>query len=192
MLSSTPAAEDRPSCIILAGGKGQRMAGSDKGLRRYRDRRLIEHVIARVSPQVDDIIISANRNLEKYHSLGFTVVQDNTDICNGPLAGIQSAMPHCRNPWVLVIPCDMPALPGDLVTTLQQHIGESSLIAVRCNDKIQLVFLMHKRLLDSINNFLDGRQHTVMRWVDTVEPNFVDIDHEDFWHNINTFEQLRN
>lgn len=168
------------------------MGGSDKGLRRYRHRRLIDHVIARVSPQVDDIIISANRNLEKYNSLGFTVVQDNTDINNGPLAGIQSAMPHCRNPWVLVIPCDMPALPGDLVTRLQQYIGESSLIAVRCNDKIQLVFLMHKRLLDSINNFLDGRQHTVMRWVNSVEPNFVDIDHEDFWHNINTSEQLRN
>ncbi len=167
------------------------MGGSDKGLRQYRHRRLIEHVIARVSPQVDDIIISANRNLEKYNSLGSTVVQDNTDIYNGPLAGIQSALPYCRNPWVLVIPCDMPALPDDLVTRLQQHIGESSLIAVRCNDKIQLVFLMHKRLLDSINNFLDGHQHTVMRWVDTVEPNFVDIDHEDFWHNINTSEQLR-
>ena len=168
------------------------MAGSDKGLRKYRHKRLIEYVIARVSPQVDDIIISANRNLEEYNSLGFTVVQDNTDNYDGPLAGIQSAMPHCRNPWVLVIPCDMPALPGDLVTTLRQHKGESSLIAVRCNDKIQLVFLMHKRLLDSIDNFLDGRQHTVMRWLDTVEPNFVDIDREDYFHNINTFEQLRN
>lgn len=179
------------SCIILAGGKAERLNGKDKGLQLFRGRRLIEHVVDRISPQVDDIIISANRNLAEYNSLGFSVFQDNHSNYDGPLAGIQSAMPHCRNPWVLVIPCDMPTLPADLVATLFQHTSGSELITVRCNDKLQLVFLMHNSLLTSISDFLASNQHTVMRWLDTVDTRVVDIDNENYFHNINTFEQLQ-
>jgi molybdopterin-guanine dinucleotide biosynthesis protein A len=191
MLSSTQADQDRTSCIILAGGKGQRMGGSDKGLQQYRHRRLIEHVIDKISPQVDDIIISANRNLAEYNSLGFSVVQDSSDNYDGPLAGIQSAAPHCKNPWVLIIPCDMPTLPDDLVATLRQHTRDSSLVTVRCNDKLQLVFLMHNSLLPSISDFLASDQRTVMRWLDTVDTRVIDIDNENYFHNINTVEQLQ-
>jgi molybdopterin-guanine dinucleotide biosynthesis protein A len=190
MPPSTQTAPDKISCIILAGGRGQRMGGSDKGLQQYRHRRLIEHVIDRVSPQVDDIIISANRNLTEYNRLGFSVVQDNNNKYDGPLAGIKNAMPHCRNPWVLVIPCDMPVLPVNLVATLRQHIDGSSLVTVRCNNRLQLLFLMHNSLLHSISDFLANDQRTVMHWLQTVDTSIVDIDNDNYFHNINTLEEL--
>ena len=177
------------SCIILAGGKGERMQGYDKGLQLYRNRTLIEHVIERVSLQVDDIVISANRNLAAYRKMGFAVVNDNKSFA-GPLAGIASAISHCNHPWVLVVPCDMPTLPDDLVATMWQHTSGASLVAVRTNNSLQLIFLLHRSLVTSINNFLADNQHTVMRWLDSVDVAIVDIDNENYFHNINTLQQL--
>ena len=179
------------SCIILAGGKAERLNGNDKGLELFKGKRLIEHVIDRISPQVDDIVINANRNLDEYRNLGFSVVPDKARSYDGPLAGIQSAIAHCRHSWVLVVPCDMPALPVDLVATLSQHIDDSPLVTVRCNHTTQLVFLMHNRLLESVNAFLASDQRTVMRWLDTVDARIVDMDNENHFHNIKTLEQLQ-
>lgn len=180
----------KTSCIILAGGKGERMDGDDKGLKLYRSKRLIEHVIDRIAPQVDEIIISANRNLAEYSKLGCTVIHDKNKSFDGPLAGIASALPHCRHQWVLIIPCDMPDLPDDLVASLLQHINTAPLIAVRSNDKLQLIFLMHISLVTSINEFLADNQRTVMRWVDAIGSHIVDMDNENYFHNINTQRQL--
>lgn len=190
MPSSTQADQDKISCIILAGGKGKRMGGTDKGLQAYRHRRLIEHVVDKISPQVEDIIISANRNLAEYSRLGFAVVHDKNERFDGPLAGISSAMRYCKQPWVLVIPCDMPNLPANLVATLRQHRGRSSLITVRSNDRLQLIFLMHRSLIHSINTFLANDQHRVMQWVHSIDSYVVDLDSENYFHNINTLDQL--
>jgi molybdopterin-guanine dinucleotide biosynthesis protein A len=166
------------------------MGGVDKGLLHYRNRRLIEHVIDRISPQLDDIVISANRNLDGYRALGYAVVSDHTDKFDGPLAGIASAFPHCRHQWVLVIPCDMPELPDDLVATLWRHTKHSSLICVSSHGKLQLIFLMNSKLLPSINTCLANNQHTVMRWFDSVENHAIVTDNDNDFNNINLVEQL--
>lgn len=153
------------SCIILAGGRGARMQGSDKGLVEYRGRPLLEHVLDRVMPQVGDIVISANRNLLRYQSYGYPVIPDSIAGFAGPLAGIASALPACKHDWVLVTPCDMPYLPDDLVSTLYGACGNEALVVVEAGGRLQLVFLMQRNLLGSISAFLLGRQHKVMTWL---------------------------
>ncbi len=114
----------KPSCIILAGGEGKRMDGSDKGLVLYKDKPLIESVIEKIKPQVDDIIISANRNTARYEKFGYPVITDSSLIgndkhqYNGPLAGIAAALSACANEWVFVIACDMPLVSDTIVTQL--------------------------------------------------------------------------
>lgn len=179
------------SCIILAGGKSSRMNGMDKGLLEYRGQRLIERAIASVSSQVDDIIISANRHLEEYASLGYRVISDDNNRFDGPLAGIASAISHCNHDWVLVIPCDMPLLPASLVATLAQHSKHSNLVAISNDNHLQLVFLMHRNLLDLIKRYLSSGGHTVMRWLDSIDHHIVVLDNVDYFHNINTPDQIQ-
>lgn len=178
------------SCIILAGGKGKRMGGSDKGLLQYRGKRLIEHALTTISPQVDDIIISANRHLDIYKTLGHTVITDSNDNFDGPLAGIASAIPHCKHDWVLVIPCDMPSLPDTLVSTMIKNRNASTLVVISSKQRLQLIFLLHRNLLGSIRQFLSANQHSVMQWVDSVEHDTVIIKNETYFHNINSQDQL--
>ena len=178
------------SSIILAGGKARRMRGLDKGLQTYRGRRLIEHAIESISPQVDEILISANRYLDEYASLGYAVYPDKHDRFDGPLAGIASAIPHCKHDWILVIPCDMPFLPGDLVSKMKQYTNQAKLVAISNEGRLQLIFLLHRSLIDSIKLYLTGNQHTVMHWLDTVDHHVLAIDNENHFYNINTFEQI--
>ncbi len=178
------------SCIILAGGKSKRMGGLDKGLQPYGGKRLIEHVIEAISPQVDDIVISANRNLGDYSALGFPVITDMNNHFDGPLAGIASTIPHCKHEWILVTPCDMPVLPATLVSRMTKHTSSSKLIAISTNDRLQLVFLLHRNLLDSIRQHISGNQHTVMRWLDSIEHHIVTMDDEGYFYNINSPEQI--
>lgn len=178
------------SCIILAGGKAKRMQGIDKGLLQFRGKRLVEHVIEAISPQVDEIVISANRSLDDYTALGYPVFTDNNKNFDGPLAGIASAIPHCKHDWILVVPCDMPSLPETLVSTMTQFTKHSSLIAISTNDRLQLVFLLHRDLLDSINHSLSTNQHSVMHWVNSIDHHTLVMDNELHFHNINTPEQI--
>jgi molybdopterin-guanine dinucleotide biosynthesis protein A len=179
------------SCIILAGGKGRRMGGADKGLVQFKGRRLIAHVIESIAPQVDDIVISANRNLDQYNELGYAVYADQTDSFDGPLAGIASTLPHCKHDWVVVIPCDMPSLPLNLVASMVKTASSTRLVVIRAEGEHQLVFLLHRELLDSIKHYLDGNQHSVMQWLDTVEHQSLDMAVNNGFLNINKPEQLR-
>lgn len=107
--------------LILAGGQGRRMGGADKGWVLWQGRPLIEHVIARLRPQVDALVISANRHLDRYGSLGHAVVEDDQarfGAFSGPLAGMLAGLRQGAAPWTAVVPCDAPDLPLDLVQRL--------------------------------------------------------------------------
>ncbi len=107
--------------VILAGGRGRRMGGADKGWVSFEGRPLVEHVRARLAPQVAALAIVANRNLERYRTLGATVVSDDTahfDPFSGPLVGMLEGLRHCPLPWTVFVPCDAPSLPLDLVSRL--------------------------------------------------------------------------
>lgn len=153
------------SCILLAGGRGTRMHNQDKGLVLYRGAPLIEHVINCIRPQVDDIVISANRNTEFYSMYSNTVIADENPLFNGPLSGIASCLSHCRHDTVLVVACDMPLLPGNLVTCLHDAIRDHDISIIECNYYWQLALMIRKTLLQSIQQFLDEGRHSLMDWI---------------------------
>ena len=104
--------------VILAGGRGQRLGGVDKGLVPFRGRPLVEHVISILRPQVGRLVISANRNRETYAAYGVPVIADAIGDFHGPLAGILSALRAADTRFVLSAPCDTPAPPTDLAARL--------------------------------------------------------------------------
>ncbi len=107
--------------VILAGGRGQRMGGADKGWVPWQGRPLIEHAIGRLAPQVDGLTIVANRHLDRYRALGHAVVADpvaSYGEYSGPLAGMLAGLRQCPRAWAAIVPCDAPLLPADLVRTL--------------------------------------------------------------------------
>ncbi len=109
--------------LILAGGRGQRMGGVDKGLQAWRGLPLVDHALARLAPQVREVMISANRNAALYAARTARVLADAADDFPGPLAGILAGLRAARTPWLAVVPCDSPQLPPDLVARLAQGIG---------------------------------------------------------------------
>ncbi|VAW52848.1 Molybdenum cofactor guanylyltransferase [hydrothermal vent metagenome] len=153
------------SCIILAGGEGKRVDGRDKGLIPYQGKTLIQHVLDSVAPQTDEIVISANRNITIYKSYGYKVISDSSTQYLGPLAGIAASLPHCKNNWALVVACDMPFLPENLVTTLAEGLSENTVCIAESNKQLQLAFLIHKKQLPSLSQSLQSKQLSLMRWV---------------------------
>lgn len=104
--------------LVLAGGRGSRMGGVDKGLQLLRGRPLVAHVLQRLAPQVGPLLISANRNLERYQAFGHPVLPDADAEFKGPLAGLQAGLQVCTTAWLLAVPCDSPRLPTDLAARL--------------------------------------------------------------------------
>lgn len=104
--------------VILAGGRGRRMGGVDKGLLELRGRPLAAWVAERLAPQVDELLVSANRNGERYAAIGYRVVGDRIPGFAGPLAGLHAALKVAAHQLVATVPCDSPFLPADLVLRL--------------------------------------------------------------------------
>lgn len=131
-----PGSNNKPniSCVILAGGESRRFHGNDKGLLDYKGKKLIEHVILRVSPQCSETFISCNRNLDHYAQFGLPLLQDDLDIISddtnlakevkyqGPLLGIATAMSAVTHALLLVCSCDCPQLPPNLATELYRNL----------------------------------------------------------------------
>ncbi|MBA1228488.1 molybdenum cofactor guanylyltransferase MobA [Pseudomonas viridiflava] len=108
------------SILLLAGGRGQRMGGRDKGLVEWRGEPMIQHLHRLARPLTDDLIISCNRNLEQYAVFADRLVQDSDTDFNGPLAGIRAALPLARHPALLVMPCDAPLIDKSLLHALRE------------------------------------------------------------------------
>jgi len=109
--------------LILAGGRGQRLGGVDKGLQPWRGRPLVDHALARLAPQVREVMISANRNAPEYEARVSRVLADASDDFPGPLAGMLAGLHAAATPWLAVVPCDSPCLPPDLVARLAQGLA---------------------------------------------------------------------
>lgn len=127
MNSPEPLHAETITGVILAGGRGSRMGGADKGLQNFNGVPLALHTLLRLSPQVGDIMINANRNLAAYESFGVPVWPDNTDLGEyaGPLAGFMTALERCETPYLMTIPCDTPLFPDDLVARLAKAFTEA-------------------------------------------------------------------
>jgi molybdopterin-guanine dinucleotide biosynthesis protein A len=181
--------------VVLAGGQGRRMGGEDKGLVDFQGRPLIAWVIDALLPQVDTLIINANRNTERYAELGYPVVPDALGGYQGPLAGFASGMEHARTPLVLTVPCDGPMLPSDLTARLAEGLraGEAEIAVAHNGERIQPVYaLLRTSLLPSLKAFLAGGERKIDRWYASHRTVTVDFsDRPDTFANINSPEDRR-
>jgi len=159
--------EESVSGLVLAGGRGQRMGGLDKGLVPLAGRPMIEHVLDAIRPQVTNIIISANRNLDRYQGYGCPVVSDEEDGYPGPLAGVLAGLKATETPFLVTVPCDAPMLAPDLVRRLQEALrAEDADLAVASDgERLQPVFmLLSTRLAPSLNEYLAGGGRKIDTW----------------------------
>jgi molybdenum cofactor guanylyltransferase len=185
-------ARERVVGLVLAGGRARRMGGQDKGLIPLAGRPLVEHVLERFRPQVDEVVISANRNRDHYARFGHAVIEDLVGDYPGPLAGVLSALHATREPWLAIVPCDSPLLPGDLVERLlRSALRESAELAVVHDGKrLQPMFaLLHRSLLTPLQVYLEGGGRKVDAWYAQQRMVTADLsDHPEAFVNLNTPE----
>ncbi|MCP1660603.1 molybdenum cofactor guanylyltransferase MobA [Neisseria perflava] len=184
--------------LVLAGGQGRRMGGADKGLALWQGKALIDHVIARIQPQVGHIAISANRNLEEYARRSAHVFSDARQWQQlGPLAALCTAandLQLAAADWLLIVACDMPRLPQDLVarflavakrtplcnafyveTPVRQHYG---------------VMFIRPQILQSAVPYLYAGMRTIRGWLQQQRARAVNFDSDADFANYNTSEDL--
>jgi len=180
--------------LILAGGKGSRMGGVDKGLQAFRGKRLVDHVYERFAPQVGGIIINANQNHEEYRTFGVRVVSDAIGGYAGPLAGLHAGLSVSKRPFLASVPCDSPFLPADLIERLYQRIDETGaeLAVAKTGEQPHPVFsLMRRGVCDHLTEFLKSGGRKIDAWYATL--NVVEVGFDDepgAFSNINTREEL--
>jgi molybdopterin-guanine dinucleotide biosynthesis protein A len=158
--------------LILAGGRGSRMGGVDKGLQNFNGLPLALHTLLRLQPQVGDVMINANRNLGAYEAFGVPVWPDVLADYAGPLAGFLTGLERCETQWLMIVPCDSPLFPSDLVERLaraaQEQDAEIAMAAAREQDgqlHAQPVFsLLRVELLESLVRFTHGGGRKVDAW----------------------------
>ena len=185
--------------LILAGGRAQRMGGIDKGLIPFHGKPLIESAIARLKPQVQTIVINANRNITKYASYGYPVIMDETPDFSGPLAGFSVGLKACKTPYLLTSPCDSPLLPNNLAELLLAEMERGDFQLVYASSKeadgkvwAQPVFcLMRANLQDSLENFLLKGDLKIDRWFKELKSGTVVFEDPQVFANVNTPEELK-
>jgi molybdopterin-guanine dinucleotide biosynthesis protein A len=182
------------SAILLAGGAGRRMGGEDKGLLKLKGKPLVEWVLARIAPQVDEILISANRNLDTYRAFGYPVLPDKTEGYAGPLAGIARGLLDAKHELILSVPCDTPFLPDDLVARLMSALfaGDFDLaVPVIAGAGQHAICLMRRQVGANLAGYLAQGGHKVQEWqagLKCAQTDFTDA--APFFVNLNQPEQL--
>ncbi len=194
--------------LVLAGGRGSRMGGVDKGLQNYRGLPLALHALQRLKPQVGPLFINANRNLTTYEAMDASAVwPDSLPDYPGPLAGFLAGLTHCDTPYLATVPCDSPFFPHDLVHRLGLALvreGADLAMAATAQGEVDLardqaqrlqvhpVFcLMKAALQDSLLEFTEGGLRKVEHWASRHHHVIVPFDDTLAFANANTQEQLQ-
>ena len=113
--------------LVLAGGRGSRMGGVDKGLQAYRGMPLAMHALLRLGPQVGEMMVNANRNLAAYESLGVPVWPDALPDYPGPLAGFLTGLERCTTPFLATVPCDSPHFPSKTSSPVSPRVSRRTM-----------------------------------------------------------------
>ncbi len=193
------------TALVLAGGRGQRMQGRDKGLQVWAGRPLLLHALDRLRAQTRPphaLAINANRHLADYQALGLPVWPDVWPDFAGPLAGMLTGLTHARTPWLLTVPCDSPRFPLDLLARLQdachQHQAPMALAATPRPDgalRPESVFaLLHRDLAPTLQQYLQAGGRKIETWAMAQGACLVGFDqaHDDpqAFVNLNTLAEL--
>ena len=180
--------------VILAGGQGRRMGGVDKGLKVLRGKPMVAWVLERFAPQIEEVLINANQNLERYAALGHRVIPDEIAGYAGPLAGLHRGLTEAAYALVATVPCDSPFLPSDLIQRLRGAIynTESDVAVAKTADQPHPVFcLCRKSMLPGLTKFLAGGGRKIDAWYASLK--VVEVAFDDnpgAFSNINTEEEL--
>ncbi len=184
--------------LILAGGRGSRMGGIDKGLQTHAGIPLAMHALLRLSPQVGAVMINANRNLGAYESMGVPVWPDALPDYPGPLAGFLAGLEHCETPYLVTVPCDSPLFPDDLVARLIAAVDddgiELAMAATREDGELRLqpVFcLMRASVMESLIRFTSSGRRKIDAWTATLRTVVVEFDDAAAFVNANTTAELQ-
>ena len=187
--------EDNITYLILAGGRGQRMNGVDKGLMTWKNRPMIEHVLKQLNAPAKKVIISANRNLKTYEQYANCVIEDSLSNFQGPLSGILSAMQACDTEYLLCTPCDSPNPPKDMLMNLCECMQSQEKMSAVCHDgeRLQPLFILipcsHEHLL---NDFLQQGRRKVHDFIQLIDPAICDFSKQkDHFNNFNQPDDMR-
>ncbi|MGH8808190.1 MAG: molybdenum cofactor guanylyltransferase MobA [Noviherbaspirillum sp.] len=188
---------DRITGLILAGGRGSRMGGVDKGLQLFRGAPMALHAIMRLAPQVGRMMINANQNLGPYESFGLPVWPDQLSGFAGPLAGLQTGLARCETDYLVTAPCDSPFLPEDLVERLADallaHDAELAVAVTGEGDTRQphpVFCLMKASLLPHLTTYLQDGGRKIEAWYRMLKFVEVRFENEAAFRNINTLDEL--
>ncbi len=193
--------------LVLAGGRGSRMGGVDKGLQPFNGTPLALHAVLRLGAQVGEMMVNANRNLSTYESFGVPVWPDGLADYAGPLAGFLTGLERCETPWLLTVPCDTPLFPLDLARRLADALVETDteiamVSAPEAQDnggppvlRAQPVFcLLPTTLLESLARFTRSGGRKIDAWTAQHRTVLVPFDREgdapDAFFNANTLAEL--
>jgi molybdenum cofactor guanylyltransferase len=184
--------------VVLAGGRGSRMGGVDKGLQNHGGVPLALHALLRLQPQVGPVMINANRNLGAYEAFGVPVWPDALPDYPGPLAGLLAGLEHCETPFLVTVPCDTPNFPPDLVERLAQALeAEDAAIAMAATHedgqlRTQPVFCLLKApLMEDLVSFLQAGERKIDRWTARHRVAVVTFDDPAAFFNANTPAELQ-
>ena len=177
------------TAIILAGGRGSRMGGEDKGFVCLRGKPLVQWVVQRLEPQVQTLVISANRNCDRYREYGYPVVVDHLTGYQGPLAGIAAGLESVRTPYTVVVPVDTPMIPDAMVQKLVIALTSSQvdLAVVEIDKQMQPAHMLFKTSLrDDLEKYLASGGRKLQDWIR--QQNYITVEfgeaHDEFL-NIN-------
>lgn len=183
------------TAVVLAGGRGRRLGGQDKGLMELDGKPLIKHILDLVTPQVNAVIINANRNQLVYGEFGHPVISDNMTDYQGPLAGFAAALAATDTDYIMTLPCDGPYVPADLASRLSAAIidNDAELAVAHDGQRMQPVYaLLPRILLGSLQEFLDAGDRKIDLWYARHNTALADFsDDIDTFFNINTDDDLR-
>jgi molybdenum cofactor guanylyltransferase len=188
------------SGLVLAGGAGRRMGGKDKGLIEFKNKPLILYSIENLKLQVLNIFISANRSFEAYQKFNYPILRDLSVNKLGPLAGIQTGLFNCKSKYLMVVSCDTPNLPNNLLEKLFDSLKlNNSDIAipftVSNDDEKQIhptTMLLSTSLLKSLDNFLNKGGRKIDLWTKEHKVTEVFFEDEKNFLNLNTMNDLLN
>lgn len=179
--------------VILAGGRATRMKGKDKGLIVVGNKKLYQYGLARLTPQVDQVIISANRNQYYYQTSGLPVISDITADYPGPLAGILAALSYSSTQWIVSIPCDAPDFPNDLVERLWVNKGDPLAAYANDGERDHPTFaLLHKSLTKELTQYLAKGERKLMLFMELIGAERVIFsEKQEVFRNLNTIDDCQ-
>ena len=178
--------------VILAGGQGRRMGGQDKGWVEYEGKPMIQHILEKLTPQADEVIIIANRNQQDYRALGVSVFSDYLEGFQGPLVGIATGLKESQYDQVVFVPCDGPFISSELVKTFVEQYQRFKKPVVVATDGKRLqpmVVMIEKQLLPKLLVAIEAGERKPDRWYADMGMDEVNFEPQSLY-NFNTLEQM--